>query len=61
MNNTARLIVGILFAGALAALATPELAAKMPHGISTALAAAIAAMLHRMDAKQSCDTSSSSS
>ncbi len=50
MNNTWRLILGIVMAGALAALATPELAAKLPEGLAQILAVAFAAMLHRMNA-----------
>jgi hypothetical protein len=38
MNNTVRLFMGLFLAGALAALATPELAAKLPSGVTTILA-----------------------
>ncbi len=51
MNNTVRLIIALAIAGALAALATPELAAKLPPGVTTILAAALAAILHRMNAE----------
>jgi hypothetical protein len=51
MSNTVRLIVALVLTGALAALATPELAAKLPPGTSTILAAAIAAVLHKMNAE----------
>lgn len=51
MNNTVRLVIALLMTGALAALATPELAAKLPEGMAAILAAAIAATLHRMNAE----------
>ncbi len=52
MNNTMRLVLALAMTGALAALATPELAAKLPGGLPTILAAAFAAVLHRMDAEK---------
>lgn len=52
MSNTIRLIIALVMTGALAALATPELASKLPAGTTTILAAAIAAVLHRMDAER---------
>lgn len=51
MNATARLVIALLLTGALAALATPELASKLPGGAAPALAAAFAAVLHRMNAE----------
>jgi hypothetical protein len=51
MNSTVRLIIALVLTGALAALATPELAAKLPEGLSAILAASIAAVLHRMNAE----------
>jgi Tfp pilus assembly protein FimT len=51
MNNTARLLIAMAITGALAALATPELAAHMPSGTAQILAAALAAVLHRMNAE----------
>lgn len=51
MNNTVRFVFGILMAGALAALATPQLSGKLPEGVSTILAVAIAEMLRRMNSE----------
>jgi hypothetical protein len=51
MSNTTRLIVALLIAGALAALATPELSSKLPPGVSTIIATALAAVLNRMNAE----------
>ncbi len=51
MSSTTRLILALVITGALAALATPELSAHMPTGVSAALAAALAAVLHRMNAE----------
>jgi hypothetical protein len=51
MNNTVRLVLALVMTGALAALATPELAAKLPDGLAAILAAALAATLHRMNAE----------
>jgi hypothetical protein len=51
MSNTVRLIVALVFTGALAALATPELASKLPEGLGTVLAASLAAVLHKMNAE----------
>jgi hypothetical protein len=50
MNATVRLCIALLLTGALAALATPELASKLPGGVAPALAAAFAAVLHKMNA-----------
>lgn len=50
MNNTWRLVLGILMTGVLAALATPHLADKLPEGLAQAIAVSVAAMLHRMNA-----------
>jgi hypothetical protein len=55
MNNTVRLVVALVLTGVLAALATPELSAKLPAGMSTILATAFAAILHRMNAEKPCD------
>lgn len=63
MNNTLRLILALIMTGALAALATPELSAKIPGGAAPALAAALAAVLHKMDAQrkeQTCEHDDSS-
>jgi hypothetical protein len=57
MSNNARLLIAVLGAAALAALATPELAAKLPPGVGQALAAAIAAALHKINAKEEEKTS----
>lgn len=51
MNNTARLLIALLITGALAALATHELASLMPAGTAQILAAALAAVLHKMNAE----------
>ncbi len=51
MNNATRLILALVITGALAALATPELSVHMPTGVSAALAAALAAVLHKMNAE----------
>ncbi len=51
MSNTTRLVLALVITGALAALATPELSALMPVGVSAALAAALAAVLHKMNAE----------
>jgi hypothetical protein len=51
MSSTTRLIIALILTGSLAALATPELAAKLPEGLSGILAAAFAAILHRMNAE----------
>ncbi len=51
MSNTVRLILALVLTGGLAALATPELAAHLPEGASTIIAAAIAAILHKMNAE----------
>jgi hypothetical protein len=51
MSNAVRLVIFLALTGALAALATPELAAKMPAGTAQILAAALAAVLHKMNAE----------
>ncbi len=51
MSSTVRLFIALAITGALAALATPELASKMPAGSAAILAAAFAAVLHRMNAE----------
>lgn len=50
MSATTRVIIAAVGAGLLAALATPELAAKLPPGVAQILAVSIAAALHRIDA-----------
>lgn len=52
MNNTVRLIIALVLTGAIAALATPQLAAKLPDGYSTGIALALSAALHRLDAEK---------
>lgn len=60
MNNTVRLVVGLVGVAVLAALAVPEVSTKL--GVAApAIAAALAAVLRQMDAKTSCDDSSSPS
>jgi hypothetical protein len=51
MNNTTRHIIAILGAMALAALATPELAAYLPQGLAQLFAVIVGAGLHALDAK----------
>ena len=51
MSNTARLVIALVITGALAALATPELSAHLPSGSAAILAAALAAVLHKMNAE----------
>lgn len=51
MSNTVRLILALVMTGALAALATPELATRLPEGTGAILAAALAAVLHKMNAQ----------
>lgn len=51
MNNTARLLIALALTGAMAALATPELAAKMPSGLAQILVVAFGAVLHKMNAE----------
>lgn len=50
MSNTVRFIIAIIAAGALAALATPELSGKLPPGTAQIFAVGVAAALHRMNA-----------
>ncbi len=61
MSNTTRLILALVLTGALAALATPELTSHMPNGSGAILAAAIAAVLHKMNAEKPCEHEPSSS
>jgi hypothetical protein len=51
MSNNVRILIAVLGAAALAALATPELSVQLPAGVAQALAAAIAAALHKVNAK----------
>lgn len=51
MNNTARLLMALALTGAMAALATPELTAKMPPGLAQILVVAFGAVLHKMNAQ----------
>ncbi len=51
MSSTVRLIVALVITGALAALATPELASRLPPGTPQILVAALAAALHKMNAE----------
>lgn len=53
MSNTLRLVFAIIGAALLAALATPELAGKLPPGTSQVLAAVIATALHKINATAS--------
>lgn len=50
MSNNTRLLIAVLGAAALAALAVPELSSHLPSGVGAALAAAIAAVLHKVNA-----------
>jgi hypothetical protein len=50
MSNNVRLLIALVGAAALAALAVPELSAHLPSGVGAALAAAIAAVLHKVNA-----------
>jgi hypothetical protein len=64
MNNTARFIVALVLTGAMAALATPELSAKLPAGIAQILVVGFGAVLHKMNAKgeeQKCEHEQESS
>lgn len=58
MNNTARLLLGLVLAGSLAALATPELAAHLNvvPGLTTILAAGLGEMLRRLNAPQASES-----
>lgn len=49
MNNTVRLVIGILGAAALAFLATPYAADHLPLGLGSALAAVVGAILHQVN------------
>jgi hypothetical protein len=51
MSNTVRFVIALIITGALAALATPELAKKMPDGTTTIIAMALSAVLHKMNDK----------
>lgn len=51
MNNTARLVLALVGAAALAALAVPEISSYLPPGVGAALAASIAAVLHKVNDK----------
>jgi len=51
MSNTTRLVIALVGAAALAALAVPEFSALLPPGVGAALAAAVAAVLHKVNAK----------
>lgn len=55
MNNTVRLVIGLIIAGALAALADPALATKLPAGVASVLAAVLAAVLHKMNSEAPAD------
>lgn len=48
MNPNLRIVISLVCAAALAMLATPELAAKLPPYLSPALAAAFAAVLQQL-------------
>lgn len=52
MNNNVRLVIAVLGACALAALATPQLIAYLPDGMSQVLAVIIGAGLHKLDSQQ---------
>lgn len=49
MNNTARLVLGIVGAAALAFLASPYAAQHLPSGLGSALAVVIGAVLHQVN------------
>jgi hypothetical protein len=51
MSNNVRLLIAVLCAAALASLATPGLSSHFPDGVAQALAAAIAAALHKLNDK----------
>lgn len=50
MNNTVRLVIGLVGVAATAALAVPEFSALLPDGVGAAIAAAVAAVLHKVNA-----------
>lgn len=51
MSNTTRLVIALFITGALAALADPALASKLPPGLASVGAAFLAAVLHKMNAE----------
>jgi hypothetical protein len=51
MSNNVRLLIGLLGTAVLAALAVPELSEHLPPGVGPGLAAAIAAVLHKINSK----------
>lgn len=55
MSNRTRLIIGMISAAALAILAAPAVADKLPPGVGPAMALGIAAALHRMNAEKPSD------
>lgn len=51
LSSNTRLIIALACAALLAALATPELSARLPSYVGPALAAAVAAVLHKLNAE----------